>query len=167
MHRRLPLFALIFAACSTQQPVAQTADCSQAVATTDTTLIPNTPPGDLEDWVACMRAGLDTVATEIKTDHAAAQKRVIDLYVSRQEYAEQYYGPGGRMGPTPDLAESIKTAEDRFHELMTLTNASTPPAESAVQTAIKNVQDQLARVAELADGSQRRVRSADSMEEAR
>jgi len=171
MHRRLPLFALLLAACSTEQPATQAADSTaastQIAAAADTALIPNTPPGDLEDWVAYMHAGLDTVATEIKTDHAAAQRRVIDIYVTRQEYAEQYYGPGGRMGPTPELAESIKTAEDRFHELMTLTNAATPPAESAVQTAIKNVQAQLARVAELAKGSQRRVRSADSMEEAR
>ena len=171
MHRRLPLLALFCAACSAEQPATQAADSTaastQIAAATDSTLIPNTPPGDLEDWVAYMRAGLDSVAREIKSDHAAAQKRVIDIYVTRQEYAEQYYGPGGRMGPTPALAESIKTAEDRFHELMILTNATTAPAESAVQTAIKDVQTQLARVAELAKESQRRVRSADSTEGSR
>jgi hypothetical protein len=95
------------------------------------------------------------------------QKRVIDIYVTRQEFAEQYYGPGGRMGPTPELAESIKTAEDRFHELMLLTNANPPAAEPAIRAAIDKVQQQLARVAELTKGSQRRVRSAAPTEAAR
>ncbi len=173
MRRLLPGFLLLLASgCSEQPPVQQaSADSSAQPAqaaspASDTSLIRGTPPGDLEEWVAYMRAGLDTVAREIKNDRAGAQKRVLDIYVTRQEYSEMYYGPGGRMGPTPELAESIKTAETRFHELMTLTGATPPASEAALRTAISAVQQQLARVAELSKGAQRRVRSADSLEAA-
>jgi hypothetical protein len=171
MRSLLPAF-LCLVACSNGQPSASpqadsTALAQSAAPPADTTLIPGTPPGDLDDWVADMRAGLDTVASELKTDRAAVQKRVIDIYVTRQEFAEQYYGPGGRMGPTPELAASIKTAEDRFHELMLLTNASPPATEPAIRAAIDKVQQQLGRVAELSKGSQRRVRSVDTTEAAR
>src|SRR5262245_61248607 len=160
MRRLLP-FALICltVACSREAPAARASADSSAPAVqpaspaADSGLIRGTPPGDLEDWVKDMRAGLDTAAVELKTNRPAAQKRVVDLYASRQEYSEMYYGVNGRMGPTPELAESIKTAETRFHELMALLIASPPAADSAIRDAITKTQEQLGRVAELSKGS--------------
>ena len=172
MRRLLPSALLCFTlACTRESPAVSRASAdSSALAVqpaspaADSGLIRGTPPGDLENWVADMRAGLDTAAAEVKTDRAAAQKRVVDLYASRQEYSEMYYGENGRMGPTPELAESIKTAETRFHELMALLMASPPATEQAIRDAITKTQQQLARVAELSKGAQRRLRSADTTE---
>ena len=129
-------------------------------------LVPGTPPGDFEDWLHVMRSGLDTVATELKTDRARAQKRVLDLYVTRQEYLEMYFGQGGRLAPTPELAESVKSAETRFHELMALTGAAPPASEDTIRRAIAAVQQQLDRVGELGRGFERRVRSRSTTEAA-
>jgi hypothetical protein len=172
MRPLLPGF-LILCACSAEQPPAQTAAADSSVSTAqaaspaaDTSLIRGTPPGELEDWVAYMRAGLDSAATQVKTDRAAAHKRVLDLYVTRQEYAEMYYGANGRLEPAPELAEAIVTAEERLHELMLLTGASPPADEGAIRKAIGSAQQQLARVAELAKGVKRRVHGADTTEAA-
>ncbi|HSL70404.1 MAG TPA: hypothetical protein VK864_09190 [Longimicrobiales bacterium] len=122
-----------------------------------TELIAGTPAGDLEDWVRDLSAGLDTVAASL-ADRSNAHSRVLALYVGRQEYLEMYYGPGGRMSPPPDVAEAIKQAEARFHELMKLTGATPPADEKAVRDAIGGVRQQLERVLSLSSKVEQRVR---------
>src|SRR5687767_13502111 len=55
-------------------------------------LIPGTPNGDLDNWIADIRTGITEVARLAATDVAAAQRKALDLYVTRQEYSEMYYG---------------------------------------------------------------------------
>src|SRR5688500_13506765 len=98
-------------------------------------LIKGTPPGDLEDWVADLRRGLGEVKTLLESDGARAHARVLDLYVTRQEYLEMYYGPGGRMKPPAPLAAAVKRNEEHFHALMQLTGAQ-PADASAIRPAL-------------------------------
>ena len=103
-------------------------------------LIPGTPPGDLGDWVADIRTGIAGIPQTMRGDAAAAQRAALDLYITRQEYAEMYYGVDGRMGASDDLAAAIETAEERFHELLKLLagpNASVDAVNSAVEALDK------------------------------
>lgn len=111
-------------------------------------LIPGTPEGDLGDWVKDIRRGLDNVADLAKRDAAGAQKKTLDLYVTRQEYAEMYYGVDGRAQATAELAQAIETAEERFHHLMKLLGTANPEP-TAVVAAIDALDDQQASVAKL------------------
>jgi hypothetical protein len=111
-------------------------------------LIPGTPEGDLADWVADIRAGLTEVSGLVATDVSAAQRKALDLYVTRQEYAEMYYGIDGRNRATDELANAIETAEERFHVVMKLL-ANPAPALSDVQSAVTALDEQQALVARL------------------
>lgn len=81
-------------------------------------LIAGTPPGGLEDWIADVRRGLTAAAERWADDPAGAQRQALDLYLTRQEYIEQYYGTGGRLNADPALGADVKAAEDRFHEVL-------------------------------------------------
>lgn len=111
-------------------------------------LIPGTPDGDLADWVKDIRKGLAEVPALTKTNPAAAQKQALDLYVTRQEYLEMYYGLDGRNQATPELSRAIETAEEKFHVLMQLL-AQKGPAPDVVETAVDSLDDQHALVAKL------------------
>ncbi|MBX6363951.1 MAG: hypothetical protein IRZ00_08790 [Gemmatimonadetes bacterium] len=81
-------------------------------------LIAGTPPGGLEDWIADVRRGLMAAAERWAADSADAQRQALDLYLTRQEYIEQYYGTGGRLAADSALGASVKAAEARFHEVL-------------------------------------------------
>jgi hypothetical protein len=147
-------------AASACEPRAASGDATAGTpAAPDTTMLPGTPAGDLTEWVADMRFGLDSAEAVLSTDRADVQRRVLILYATRQEYLEGYYGPTGRMGPSPELGQAVKTAEDRFHDLMQLTAANPPAEESAIKAAIEAVDKQLAQVLELKDRTQRHLRA--------
>jgi hypothetical protein len=131
-------------------------------ATPTDRLIPGTPPGDLGDWVGDIRKGIVTIPELIGTDLAAAQQKALDLYVTRQEYAEMYYGVDGRIRASDDLAAAIETAEGRFHELMKLLASESPPLD-AVQSAVDALDHQQAIVTDLwkQTGTHLRLRSAE------
>jgi hypothetical protein len=129
-------------------------------------LIPGTPEGDLEQWVGDVLTGLDSVNSAVASDRAGAHRRVLDLYVGRQEYMEMYYGAGGRMAPTEGLAKAVTTAETRFHELMTLTGATPPTPEATVRGALTALRQTLEVVLTEAKASPTRLRqAADSTKE--
>ena len=151
------VIAAVTTGCQKQEPATEEAAPATAV---DTTLIPNTPDGDLEQWLGDMKGALAELSKEIDTNRADAHKRVLDLYVQRQEYAEMYYGPNGRMGPEPALADAVKTNENRFHDLMRLTGAAPPVSSDSVKLAVKALEDQIAVVETHAQKSARRVRGA-------
>src|SRR5688500_18403216 len=67
-------------------------------------LIPGTPEGDLADWVKDIRKGIADVPALTKSNPAEAQKKALDLYVTRQEYAEMYYGIDGRNKASDELS---------------------------------------------------------------
>ncbi len=51
-------------------------------------------------------------------DPARAQQDALDLYLTRQEYIEMYWGEGGRLTRGRELAPAIEEAENRFHILL-------------------------------------------------
>jgi len=156
----IPLTIALTSACEPRTADGRTAATDAGSnASTDSTVLQGTPPGDLPEWVADMRTGLDSVAKQVAGPRSAVHVGVLTLYATRQEFLEAYYGTSGRMGPTPALAEAVMTAEARFHDLMRLTSA-TPAAEAAaIRAAIAAVDQQLAMVLELRNESDRRVRA--------
>lgn len=160
----LASIAIAAIACERSSTPAPTAATTPVVSAG--VLIPGTPEGDLEQWVGDLLAGLDSVNSAVASDRAGAQRRVLDLYVGRQEYMEMYYGAGGRMAPTEGLAKVVTTAETRFHELMTLTGATPPAPEAAVRGALTALRQQLEVVLMEAKASPTRLRqAADSTKE--
>jgi thioredoxin-like negative regulator of GroEL len=111
-------------------------------------MIPGTPEGDLADWVGDIREGIAEVTRLAATDVAAAQKKALDLYVTRQEYSEMYYGVDGRNKATAELADAIESAEEHFHVVMKLL-ANPNPALAELKSAIAALDTQQALVAKL------------------
>jgi len=153
MKSALPLIiiaAAFTAACdapSTHRAVAATANTAPQT-TTPNGLIPGTPPGDLDVWVRDIRAGIAALPAGAAKDPAAAQRAALDLYVTRQEYSEMYYGVDGRLKQSEELAAAIETAEERFHELLKLF-ATPQPSAAAVQTAVDALDRQQGEVVRL------------------
>jgi acetyl-CoA carboxylase alpha subunit len=140
-----------------ERPAQETGDAAPAAGAG---LVAGTPAGDLEEWIAEVQSGLDSVTQQTGVNAAEMHRRVLDLYVSRQEYIEMYYGPGGRLTPTPQLSEAVKLAETRFHEIMRLTG-STPAAEAtAISKAIGELKTQYAIVLNEAKRTPTRLREA-------
>src|SRR5262245_35727595 len=132
----LPVLALVaLLGCQRQEPQPAGAQ-SAPPAEPNRELVAGTPAGDLEEWVAEMRAGLDSVSALVATDRAAAHRKVLGLYMNRQEFLEAYYGQGGRMLPTAGLAQAVDTNEERFHELMRLGEATPATPEAELKRAI-------------------------------
>lgn len=111
-------------------------------------LIQGTPDGDLDRWVADIRTGIAPLAAEARTDGASAQSEAVNLYATRQEYIEMYYGPGGRLKASAALGTEIESAEARFHDVMKLLGAK-PVDATAVESAIQALDAQQARVLEV------------------
>ena len=108
-------------------------------------LIAGTPPGGLRDWVEAIRAGTASLPDVASTDRSAAQRAALDLYISRQEYLEMYYGPGGRQPGPPALREAVLNAEARFHDLLQLL-AADPVDPVAVREGMALLHAQLDKV---------------------
>jgi hypothetical protein len=166
--RTLPFLALMtaasLAACdftpeaeAATPPVAKPAAAAEP-ATVE--LIPGTPSGDLEQWVAEMRTSLETIKREAATDLPSAHRRTLDLYVTRQEYLEMYYGPGQRMAAPAELGAAVKLNEDYFHALMGLTGAQPPSSAASVQAAVADIEKQLDVVLAAAKHATNRLRPA-------
>jgi hypothetical protein len=119
-------------------------------------LVAGTPQGDVEEWIADVRAGMDAV---LSGDPAAVHRRVLDLYVSRQEYIEMYYGPGGRMSPPQGLADAVKLAETRFHEVMRLTGSTPTAAKQELTKAVNELKAQYDTVLAHAKTAPKRLRA--------
>lgn len=127
-------------------PPSDTSPASSVPA--DPGLIPGTPDGDLADWVRDIRNGIAAIPALAASDQAAAQSRTLDLYITRQEYAEMYFGVDGRQRQSAELAASIETAEERFHDLMKLL-AAERPAVDEVRSAVAALDEQQAAVGRL------------------
>jgi hypothetical protein len=148
----LILLAATTAACDApaqQKAIAAAPDPAASISMpNDGGLIPGTPAGDLADWVKDIRNGLDEIPALTKQNPADAQKKALDLYITRQEYAEMYYGLDGRNKASEELSAAIETAEERFHVVMQLL-AQTAPAQDAVESAVDSLDAQQALVAKL------------------
>ena len=147
--RRFALIAAFAALGCADQPEATTNDTASAAGTAApaTGLIAGTPDGDLDTWVGDIRRGIATLPADAKTDVAAAGRKTNDLYISRQEYIEMYYGVGGRLKASEALGLEIENSEARFHELMKIFLAQ-PVDVSAIDGAVKALDAQQAKVLE-------------------
>jgi hypothetical protein len=114
-------------------------------------LIQGTPPGGLVDWIADIREGTSGIEVLAAEDATGAQRRALDLYVTRQEYLELYYGTNGRIssGVAVELGEAVMENETRFHEMLQLL-AVTPVDTAAVRVKREELHAQMDRVLEQA-----------------
>lgn len=147
----LVVLAAAASACDSppRHAVAATASSKGAgVSVPNNGIIPGTPDGDLDRWVKDVRKGVAEVPALMKTDRLAAQRVAVNLYASRQEYSEMYYGEEGRLYQNDELAFAISDAEQRFHELLKLLMAN-DASVTTVKTAVKALDKQQAHVAKL------------------
>ncbi|MFQ5680073.1 MAG: FTR1 family protein, partial [Gemmatimonadota bacterium] len=99
-------------------------------------VIPGTPPGGLVEWVEDIRTGLRDLPGALQQDPPAAGQRVTELYLSRQEYIERYYGAGGPRQGGEALSRAVVDAESRFHDLMRIAGHQPPADSEAVARAV-------------------------------
>jgi hypothetical protein len=129
IHRdrtRFPaLLLLALAACApadTETAAVEAEAPASAPAGADTALYAGTPDGGLEHWIGEIRAGVDSLPGLAARDAASAKNVALNLYVTRQEYIELYYGTTARAAQDAQLNESVMTAESRFHDLLRVVN---------------------------------------------
>ncbi|MBI4539007.1 MAG: FTR1 family iron permease [Gemmatimonadetes bacterium] len=111
--------------------------------------VPGLPPGGLADWVTEIRQGFQGVLVRVGVqDLESARERALSLYITRQEYIELFYGPGGRLLSPGDeaLPAAVKDSEARFHELLQLLNASPAPNSAQAAAAVSAVEAEYRRV---------------------
>ncbi|HKJ93463.1 MAG TPA: hypothetical protein VJ957_09850, partial [Longimicrobiales bacterium] len=114
--------------------LASTADSVTSAAADS--LIAGTPVGGLADWVADVRQGLSGLATEAVANVSAAQQKALNLYLSRQEYIEMYYGAAGRLSHGGTLGEAVSAAEQQYHRLLQLLGGEGAVTRAQVQAAL-------------------------------
>jgi hypothetical protein len=95
---------------------------TEPAAAADTTVVAGTPEGGLERWIGEIRAGVDSLGDLAERDAAAAKNVALNLYVTRQEFIELYYGTTARAAKDAVLNEAVMTAEARFHDLLRVVN---------------------------------------------
>lgn len=147
IRRLIPcvLCCAALAACQNDAPDAQ--QVAAAPVAPAGGLIAGTPAGDLDAWVDDIRRGIAPLPDLARTDGGAAGRQATDLYVSRQEYIEMYYGAGGRLKASAALGVEVEAAEARFHDVMKLLLAQ-PVDAAAVEQAVKALDAQQAKVLE-------------------
>jgi hypothetical protein len=90
----------------------------EAVAGQDDVAAPGTPAGGYLDWIAELQSGLDRVAAVAVTDRETALREVQELYASRHEYLQIYFGDGGAMYVSGELAQAVERSADEFRSLI-------------------------------------------------
>lgn len=142
--------AITTSACNApQQKEAEAATkASTSVSVPNDGLLPGTPAGDEGDWINDIRTGIKAIPELAAKDAAAAQKKALELYVTRQEYSEMYYGVNGRNKVSEQMGKEIATAEERFHDLLKLLGSKTP-GNAEVVAAVKALDKQQAIVLDM------------------
>jgi hypothetical protein len=105
--------------------------------------IPGTPAGGLERWVGDIRSGIAPLPAMAAVDPARAQQHALDLYLSRQEYIELYYGDRGRLARHPEVIAGVDAAEARFHELLRLLGRDPAPERAEIAGAVADLDEAL------------------------
>ncbi len=119
-------------------------------------VLPGTPPGGLADWVADIERGLEGLPGGFGSASGTEEgwgRRVVDLYITRQEFIERYYGSGGLLGAGEALGDEVTEAESRFHALLTLTGGAEATDSSTLAAAVSALLEQLAVVVEDAESA--------------
>lgn len=142
--------AFTTAACNApkQKEAEASTQSANAVSVPNDGLLPGTPAGDEGDWITEIRQGIKAIPAMAEKDAPAAQKRALELYVTRQEYSEMYYGVNGRNKVSDEMGKEIATAEERFHDLLKLLGTKSP-SKGDVTTAVEALDKQQAIVLDM------------------
>jgi hypothetical protein len=108
------------------------------------------PAGSMLDWVAEMRTRVRAVPEMLGRDATAAQREVLDIYIGRQEFLEQYYGPAGTVSAGGPLGDEVILAERMFHDLMGLVGQGSGADVSKVRSLTDSLDKTLTAVARIA-----------------
>jgi len=142
--------ALVAGACGRADAAPDaTVPASAPAAANDSGLVAGTPAGGLEDWVSQVAEGLGKLNEQVSGDVQSAQKIALDLYVTRQEYIEMYWGAQGRLRGegTEALSALVLGAEDAFHDL--LQQLAAEPVEAvAIRATTDSINSRLGRALE-------------------
>jgi hypothetical protein len=121
------------------------------VATGPLTLAAGTPAGGLRAWTAEVRRGLETLPALAVRDAAAAQKSALELYLTRQEYIEMYWGAAGKLTRGSALGPAVAEAERRFHLILAQIQPGKPADPAALRALIASLGEQYDRVVATAE----------------
>lgn len=92
-------------------------------------IMPGTPANGYIDWVADLRAGLARVEADATASEREESLRLMqDLYATRHEYLEHYFGRGGALFVGDGMAEAVARSAAELHDLM---RRLADPAEDA------------------------------------
>jgi len=146
--------ATVLAGCRGRQPAEAAAETRPlgpattvpASAAAPATLAAGTPAGGLRDWIAEVRQGLASVPAQATSQSGDAQRRALDLYLTRQEYIEMYWGEGGRLTRGRELAPAIEEAENRFHLLLAALEPRFATKSEVLRREIASLEQQYDRV---------------------
>lgn len=125
---------------------AETGDAAPPETVVATPETVRAAPDDVYSLVADIRAGIEPLPARADTAPAVARERAVQLYVTRQEEIERRWGPNGERKASEELATAVEEAETRFHELMELLSAATPPDSAAVAEAVTELDEGLETV---------------------
>jgi len=113
--------------------------------------VAGTPPGGLESWLADITSGMPADGSELVSSWQALHRRLLELYVGRQEYVEMYWGPNGRLQGEGGLAlgQAVLDLETAYHEVLQGV-VSVPLDTTAVLESAGKVKREAAAVLEAA-----------------
>ncbi len=135
-----------FACAGSEEPAEYAAPAEPGGGGAAGQVLPGTPPGGLAEWVADIEQGLRGLPAGFASGGVPEEgwgRRVVDLYISRQEFIERYYGSGGILGAEEALGAEVTEAESRFHTLLTLTGGAEEPDSATLAAAVSALLGQL------------------------
>lgn len=158
LNALLGLAVLLGASCQGRDPRAAAAETRSGAAApvpatpaaAPATLAAGTPAGGLADWIADVRHGLAAVTRKAGADPSGASKSALDLYLTRQEYIEMYWGSYGRLNRGSQLGPAVKEAETRFHAILALLQPGRPADAATLRRDVRSLSEQYDQVLALA-----------------
>jgi hypothetical protein len=126
---------------ATQEPVEDTTTGQARLEQ----LLESGPAGGYIDWVAEIRAGLDSVPADAAVDRGAALHSVQELYTRRFSYLVEFYGVGGAAHAGDALARAVDAAGARLQELMR-SLADDQASREHIRAGVAAAQDALSEI---------------------
>ncbi len=137
---------LLSAGCRGRTTAEAEAAAPPKPASAPFTLVGGTPAGGLRDWIGDVRQGLGGIPAEAARDEASAQRAALELYLTRQEYIEMYWGVAGKLTRGTTLGPAVKEAETRFHLVLAELQPGKKPQPAVLEREIASLGEQYDRV---------------------
>jgi hypothetical protein len=103
------------------------------------------PPGGYTAWLEDMRQELDVIRQQAREDRSEALALLQQLYVSRHEPLQNFFGEGGSAIASDAMAQAVERAGSLLRQLMR-DMAETDVSAEAIDSATRAVQQALAEV---------------------